>query len=43
MEGWVAVSAMVKKTETAGIMDRLEQVGDVDVLVFTIDNSRVST
>ncbi|KAI8819254.1 HisG-domain-containing protein [Fimicolochytrium jonesii] len=38
---WVAVSAMVLKSEAASVMDRLEAVGASDVLVFQIHNSRV--
>ncbi|KAI8815786.1 HisG-domain-containing protein [Fimicolochytrium jonesii] len=40
-EEWVAVSAMVLKSEAASVMDRLEAVGASDVLVFQIHNSRV--
>jgi len=40
-EGWVAVSAMVERKGMAGIMDRLENAGAEDVLVFALDNCRV--
>lgn len=37
---WVAVNSMVVKKEVAEVMDRLEEVGATDILVFKIDNSR---
>lgn len=41
-EGWVAVSAMVKREEIAVTMDELTKVGAQDILVMRIDNSRTS-
>ncbi|KAI8586690.1 hypothetical protein BDZ88DRAFT_454783 [Geranomyces variabilis] len=38
---WVAVSAMVQKVTIADIMDRLEEIGASDILVFQIHNCRV--
>jgi ATP phosphoribosyltransferase len=40
-EGWVAVSAMVARKDMAGTMDKLENAGAEDVLVFALDNCRV--
>ncbi|ORZ41329.1 ATP phosphoribosyltransferase [Catenaria anguillulae PL171] len=37
---WVAVSVMVKKSEVAEKMDRLEELGATDILVFSISNCR---
>ena len=39
---WAAVSSMVVKKEAAGVMDRLQEVGAEDVLVFGIENSRTT-
>jgi ATP phosphoribosyltransferase len=39
-EGWVAVSAMVKKKEIAVVMDKLTKVGATDILVLGIQNTR---
>ncbi|THH16174.1 hypothetical protein EW146_g4432 [Bondarzewia mesenterica] len=38
---WVAVSAMVLKSEMARTMDRLVEVGAEDILIFNLDNCRV--
>jgi ATP phosphoribosyltransferase len=37
---WVAVSVMVERTKVAEIMDKLENLGASDILVFNIVNSR---
>jgi ATP phosphoribosyltransferase len=37
---WVAVSAMVERKDCAQVMDRLENAGASDILVFNIVNSR---
>jgi len=39
-ESWVAVQAMVNKSEVSEIMDDLEAGGAVDILVFNIENCR---
>ena len=43
-DGWVAVEAMVRREDIAGVMDRLsdEDIGAEDILVLKIDNSRTS-
>ncbi|CAG8562369.1 19231_t:CDS:2 [Cetraspora pellucida] len=38
---WVEVQSMVRKDDVAEIMDRLEEIGAKDILVFKIDNCRV--
>ncbi|BFZ63966.1 ATP phosphoribosyltransferase (ATP-PRTase) (ATP-PRT) [Saitoella coloradoensis] len=38
---WVAVSSMVEKKVLAQTMDRLQEIGATDILVFQISNSRV--
>ncbi|CAG8620166.1 8796_t:CDS:2 [Cetraspora pellucida] len=38
---WVEVQSMVCKDDVADIMDRLEEIGAKDILVFKIDNCRV--
>ncbi|CAG8694421.1 14446_t:CDS:2 [Dentiscutata erythropus] len=38
---WVEVQSMVCKDEVAEIMDKLEEIGAKDILVFKIDNCRV--
>lgn len=38
---WVEVQSMVNKCEVADIMDKLEEIGARDILVFKIDNCRV--
>lgn len=38
---WVAVSAMVEKKEVARVMDALEGAGAEDILIFSLENSRV--
>ncbi|CAG8606000.1 12588_t:CDS:2 [Acaulospora morrowiae] len=38
---WVEIQSMVVKEEVASIMDRLEEIGAKDILVFKIDNCRV--
>lgn len=40
--GWVAVSAMVEKSNIATVMDDLEGVGATDILVLNITNSRTT-
>jgi ATP phosphoribosyltransferase len=40
-DGWVGVSSMVEKKNTASIMDELVKVGAEDILVFNLDNCRV--
>ncbi|KAL3896961.1 MAG: hypothetical protein SGCHY_003737 [Lobulomycetales sp.] len=37
---WIAVNAMVLKAEAVSVMDRLEQAGAEDILVFNIQNCR---
>jgi ATP phosphoribosyltransferase-like protein len=38
-DGWSAVSAMVKKSEVATVMDRLEEVGGKDIFTLALDVS----
>lgn len=38
-EGWNAVSSMVKKSEIATVMDRLEEVGGTDIFALALDVS----
>jgi ATP phosphoribosyltransferase len=38
---FVAVEAMILASETASTLDRLEQVGATDILVFSFSNCRV--
>lgn len=38
---WVSMSAMVLKSEAAQIMDRLEEVGAQDILLFGMNNCRL--
>ncbi|CAO1615691.1 unnamed protein product [Jaminaea pallidilutea] len=38
--GWSAVSSMVKKSEVATVMDRLEEVGGTDIFTLALDNCR---
>ena len=40
-EGWIAVSSMVLKSDSADIMDKLSEIGAVDILIFNIHNCRV--
>jgi ATP phosphoribosyltransferase len=42
-EDWVAVSTMVERKNLANVMDRLENKGASDILVFNIINSRCSS
>lgn len=37
---WVAVQAMVQRSEVATVMDRLTEVGAEDILVTKIENTR---
>lgn len=37
--GWSAVSSMVKKSEVATVMDRLEEVGGTDIFTLALDVS----
>lgn len=39
-EAWVAVSSMVEKSAIVSVMDKLEEVGATDLLVFNIHNCR---
>lgn len=39
-EGWNAVSSMVKKSDIATVMDRLEEVGGTDIFALALDVSR---
>jgi ATP phosphoribosyltransferase len=39
-EAWVAVSSMVEKNAIVSVMDKLEEVGATDLLVFGIENWR---
>ena len=38
---WVAVSAMAPKNQVPQIIDKLEEIGATDILVFTMSNCRV--
>lgn len=38
---WVEVQSMVVKEEVAEIMDKLEEIGARDIMLFKIDNCRV--
>jgi len=38
--GWVAVSAMVEKKQTAQVMDELVKIGAQDILLLDIHNTR---
>lgn len=38
-EGWSAISAMVKKSDVATVMDRLEEVGGTDIFTLALDVS----
>ncbi|CAG8564242.1 8390_t:CDS:2 [Diversispora eburnea] len=40
---WVEVQSMINKYEVADIMDKLEEIGARDILVFKIDNCRVNS
>ena len=40
-EDAVAVSALVRKNDTASLMDRLESVGATDIMLFALNNSRM--
>ena len=37
----VAVSALVLHKDSSNIMDKLEQIGATDILLFAINNSRM--
>lgn len=39
-EGWVAVSSMITKKESAVAMDKLTQIGAQDILILDIHNTR---
>ncbi|KAK4616119.1 ATP phosphoribosyltransferase [Fulvia fulva] len=41
-EGWVAVQAMVKRSDSAIVMDQLTEIGAVDILQTALSNSRTS-
>lgn len=41
-EGWVAVQAMVKRSEIAKVMDQLTDTGATDILVTKLENTRVT-
>lgn len=38
---WVAVSALILKKESSLIMDRLQEAGASDILLFTLNNTRM--
>ena len=38
---WCAVSALIKKSGSAEVMDQLTAIGATDILVFEISNSRM--
>ncbi|KAL4075182.1 hypothetical protein V8B97DRAFT_1944837 [Scleroderma yunnanense] len=40
-DGWVDVSSMVLKKDSAKVMDELVKIGAQDILIFAIDNCRV--
>ncbi|CAM9338668.1 unnamed protein product [Phaeothamnion confervicola] len=40
-EGWVAVSALIKKQSASQVMDDLTDVGATDILILGISNSRM--
>lgn len=40
-DGWVAVSALVRKSESSHIMDQLQGIGAEDILLLTLQNSRM--
>lgn len=40
-EDWVAVQSMVLKSEAAAIMDRLQEIGAVDIFLLSLHNCRV--
>jgi len=40
-EGWVAVSALVLKKAAGEIMDRLQAIGAEDILLLSLENSRM--
>ena len=40
-EDWVSMSSMVLKSESADIMDRLEEAGAKDILLFGMNNCRL--
>lgn len=39
--GWVDVSAMVEKKESARVMDELVAIGAQDILIYSLNNCRV--
>jgi ATP phosphoribosyltransferase len=41
-EGWVAVQAMVKRSDIANVMDQLTEMGATDILVTKLENSRTT-
>lgn len=41
-EGWVAVSAMVKRSEIATVMDDLTVTGATDIMVTKLENTRTT-
>jgi len=41
-EGWVAVSAMVRRSDIATVMDDLTAMGATDILVTKLENSRTT-
>jgi ATP phosphoribosyltransferase-like protein len=38
---WVGVGALVSKKDVSDIMDKLEDLGATDILVFAVENCRV--
>lgn len=41
MTGWVAVQALILKKETSRVMDALKAVGATDILIFSLQNTRM--
>lgn len=41
-DGWVSISTLVKKSESHNVLDRLQQAGAEDILVFPITSTRFS-
>ena len=40
-EEWMAVSALIKAKDSSKIMDKIEELGATDILIFDIKNSRM--
>lgn len=41
VEGWVAVQALILKKESSRVMDALKAAGATDVLIFSLQNTRM--